>query len=75
MIGADKLSEIASRLETAANEENEKGIMAEHSLMIDKYKETIKAISSLIPTPEISGSDEDWIMEFNPEDSKETDDV
>ena len=75
MIGADKLSEIASRLETAANEENEKGIMAEHSLMIDKYKETIKAISSLIPAPEISGSDEDWIMEFNPEDNKETDDV
>ena len=64
-IGADDLSSKAQVLELAANNNDVKTIMDGHEGMLNKYKETVKAIKDTFPN-EIEQNNDD-VLEFSPE--------
>ena len=64
-IGADDLSSKAQALELAANNNDVKTIMDGHEGMLNKYKETVKAIEDTFPN-EIEQNNDD-VLEFSPE--------
>ena len=77
-IGAAELSEMAQRLEAAANEGNAEVIRQNHNAMMDKYAAVVAAIRETDPdieAPAESGEEaiefapegEDEVLEFNPE--------
>ena len=65
MIGATLLSEMAAKLETAANAGNGDAILAGHDDMMERYDKVISAICSVITLEEAPEEDGD-IMEFAP---------
>ena len=66
MIGATLLSEMAARLEVAANAGDGDTILAGHDPMMDRYDKVTDAICSLIPVSDEKNEDEGDIMEFAP---------
>ena len=65
MIGASALSEMAARLEAAANEGDAASIRSEHDVMMRDYEAVARAIRSVIPE-RMSHEDGSDIMEFTP---------
>ncbi|MBP5745090.1 MAG: response regulator [Lachnospiraceae bacterium] len=65
MIGALKLSELAAKMEEAADNGDGDFIRMNHELMMSGYDNIVLAISRLIPVTEVSDDDDD-IMEFAP---------
>ena len=65
-IGATDLSEIAQRLEKAANESDVETIRAGHNEMMEKYKATLAAICTSEPGAQASSGQDD-VLEFTPE--------
>ena len=65
MIGALKLSELAAKIEEAADNGDSDFVRMNHDLMMSGYDNTVLAITKLIPVAESSDSDDD-IMEFAP---------
>lgn len=79
MIGADKLSEISARLETAATASDSDTIERLHEDMMNDYKKAVSAIDTLISSGEDKNNahggfkmlaDDGGIMEFLPEDNR-----
>ena len=68
-IGADDLSSKAQALELAANNNDGSVIKQGHEEMLNKYKETIKAIKDAFPSEALKENDE--VLEFSPEDDDE----
>ena len=69
MIGAVSLSELAARLEAAANSEDDVTIRAEHNTLMDKFSSVVKAIGTV--ASDIEPIDEESeILEFLPEDEE-----
>ena len=66
MIGATLLSEMAARLEVAANAGDGDTILAGHDPMMDRYDKVTDAICSFIPVSDERNEDEGDIMEFAP---------
>ena len=66
-IGALALSDLALRLELAANEGKSDVIHAEHGKMIIKYKDVVAAIKASVPDESGSNDDGD-ALEFAPDD-------
>ena len=65
-IGATDLSEIAQRLEKAANEGDVETIRAGHNEIMEKYKSTLAAICTSEPGAQTSSGQDD-VLEFTPE--------
>ena len=65
MIGATVLSEMAAKLEAAANAGNGDTILAGHDDMMERYDKVISAICSVITVEDAPKEDGD-IMEFAP---------
>ncbi len=65
-IGAISLSELAAELEKAADEENTELISGGTEELLEKYRETVSAITSAGIAVETADSDDDDIMEFMP---------
>ena len=71
MIGAIDLSDLAANLEKAADEERTSDITDDHVKMMELYKETVKAINSLISDADKkTEKSADEIMEFMPEETE-----
>ena len=66
MIGASELSQLAARLESAADGGREAEIDGSHAELLDRYGEVTDAIRTLPGTPELTMADDD-VMEFLPE--------
>ena len=66
-IGAAELSEIAQRLEAAANAGDGDAIRGEHDDMMNRYEKTVAAIRAAEPDAEASASADDGVLEFAPE--------
>ena len=65
MIGAMLLSDMAAKLEAAANAGDEDTILAGHDPMMDRYDKVTSAICSVLPV-EDGGNEDGDIMEFAP---------
>ena len=65
MIGALKLSELAAKMEEAADNGDSDFVRMNHDLMMSGYDNIVLAITKLIPVTESSDSEDD-IMEFAP---------
>ena len=65
MIGAADLSQVAARLEKAANIQDDATIQSLHGSMMDRYAAVTAAINSVFPH-EDGGEDEGDIIEFSP---------
>ncbi len=65
MIGALELSDMAAKMEEAADNNDSDFIHDKHDLMMSRYEETVLAIKGFIPVTESSDGDDD-IMEFAP---------
>lgn len=65
MIGALKLSELAAKMEEAADNGNIDLILTNHDLMMKGYDDIVSAITKIIPVTEDSEGDDD-VMEFEP---------
>ncbi len=59
MIGAQELSDIAARMEKAANAEDATTITPEHEPMLELYEKTTQVIGRVIGTPETAAAEED----------------
>jgi hypothetical protein len=66
MIGASGLSEVAARMEAAADRADGEAIGREHDAMISLYRSAVAAVRSVLPAPENDADDGD-VMEFMPE--------
>jgi CheY-like chemotaxis protein len=66
MIGASELSQLAARLESAADGGREAEIDGAHAELLDRYGEVTDAIRTLPGAPELTMADDD-VMEFLPE--------
>ncbi|MBR3461545.1 MAG: response regulator [Clostridiales bacterium] len=69
MIGAVALSELAAKLENAANAEDDVTIRAEHNTLMEKLNGIIRAIGAVAPDVEPI-DEESEILEFLPEDEE-----
>ena len=71
MIGDIDISDLAANLEKAADEERTSDITDDHVKMMELYKETVKAINSLISDADKKTEKRaDEIMEFMPEETE-----
>ena len=69
MIGAAELSDLALRMEAAANEGKAEIIRTEHDNMISRYETIINAIHSVVEAPDAgSVQNGDDVLEFLPDD-------
>lgn len=66
-IGAVELSEIAARLEKAANEEDTSAIYKDHSAAMRLYDEVSETIANNVKIVEVEDGDEGDVLEFAPE--------
>jgi glycosidase len=65
-IGASALSDIAAKLEAAADAGDLAAHQGDHQRLLEEYSATVAAIRSIVPLPEQKHDDEE-IMEFLPE--------
>lgn len=68
MIGAAELSDLALRIETAANEGKVDLIRTEHDNMISRYETVISTIRTVVETADTSDPGGSDVLEFLPED-------
>ena len=66
-IGAAELSELAARMEAAANAGDGEAIRAEHDAMMAQYETAVNAIRSVESEADGAAGDDDGALEFLPE--------
>ncbi len=67
MIGANELSQLAAKLEEAADNNDPDTIHSEHDHMMTDYENVVRAITAILPDKE-NTVEESEIFEFSPED-------
>ena len=67
MLGAAELSELAARIEAAANAGDGEAIRAEHDAMMAQYETAVNAIRSMEPEADGAAGNDDGALEFLPE--------
>ena len=67
MVGAEVLSDMAAKLERAADEGRAGDIEIEHGVMLELYATTVDAIRQTLTTAEMSATDDNDPMKLDPE--------
>ena len=68
-LGAKELSDMAARLEAAANAGDEETIRQEHEPVMARYEATVRAIRYFVQPPETDREPEPEVLEFEPDET------